>query len=90
MPTPRWEGKAKKARDYDLAGAELWLLVVCETHGELRQSHIFPQGEDSVAVLDADSRNRVRFCNGPFRRKSGCCPRSQAISDGFNPLVVDN
>ena len=60
------EGKAKKARDYDLAGAELWLLVVCETHGDV-ESHIFPQGEDSVAVLDAQIRETgFDFAMGPF------------------------
>jgi hypothetical protein len=60
------EGKAKKARDYDLAGAELWLLVVCETHGDV-ESHIFPQGEDSVAVLETKIRETgFDFAIGTF------------------------
>jgi hypothetical protein len=60
------KGKAKKAQDYDLATAEFWLLVVCETHGDV-ESHIFPQGEDSVAVLEAKIRETgFDFAMGPF------------------------
>ena len=60
------EGKAKKAQDYDLVGAELWLLVVCETHGDL-ESHIFLQTEDDVAVLETMIRETgFDFAMGPF------------------------
>jgi hypothetical protein len=60
------EGKAKKAQDYDLAGAELWLLVVCETEGDL-ESHVFPQGEDSVSVLETKIRETgFDFAKAPF------------------------
>ena len=60
------EGKAKEAEDYDLIGAELWLLVVCETPGDV-ESHIFPQREDDVAVLEAKIRETgFDFATGPF------------------------
>jgi hypothetical protein len=60
------EGKANKAQDYDLVRAELWLLVVCETPGDV-ESHIFPQGEDGVAVLEAKIRETgFDFAMGPF------------------------
>jgi hypothetical protein len=60
------EGKAKKAQYYDLVGAELWLLVVCETHGDVG-SHIFPQGEAGVAVLETKIRETgFDFAAGPF------------------------
>jgi hypothetical protein len=60
------EGKEKKAKAYDLTGAVLWLLIVCETHGDL-ESHIFPQGEESVAVLETTIRETgFDFATSPF------------------------
>jgi hypothetical protein len=60
------EGKAKKAQGYDVAGAELWLLMVCETHGDV-ESHVFPQGEASVAVLEEKIRETgFDLATGPF------------------------
>jgi hypothetical protein len=60
------EGKAKKAQGYALAGAPLWLLVVCETTGDL-ESHVFPQGNQDVAVLESKIReNCFDFAGGPF------------------------
>lgn len=44
------KGKADLARTYDLAGAPLWLLIVCETFGDL-QSHIFPGDASEIAAL---------------------------------------
>jgi hypothetical protein len=60
------EGKAKKARGYDRAGTELWLLVVCETHGDV-ESHVFPQGAGTVAALETKIRETgFDFETGPF------------------------
>src|SRR5207237_1285298 len=53
------KGKAKKARDYDLAGAELWLLVVCErcepgcrAPEAIRGPILFFPGSPSLAARD--------------------------------------
>jgi hypothetical protein len=60
------ESKAKKSQNYDLVGAELWLLVVCETFGDL-ESHIFPKSEEDVAALEETIRETgFDFATSPF------------------------
>lgn len=60
------EGKAEKAKGYDLVGAAFWLLVVCETHGDL-ESHIFPKDEYSAEALEKKIREtEFDFAEGPF------------------------
>jgi hypothetical protein len=44
------EKKAAKARNYDLGGRPLWLLIVCDVFGDV-QSHIFPRTDADVAEL---------------------------------------
>jgi hypothetical protein len=45
------EGKALKAQGYSLGGRPLWLLIVCEVHGDL-QSHVFPRNDFDLAQLE--------------------------------------
>jgi hypothetical protein len=60
------DGKATKARDYELNGAPLWLLVVCESHGDL-QSHIFPRNDEDLAQFAATlDEAGFDFQGGPF------------------------
>jgi hypothetical protein len=60
------QGKAALARGYELGGAPLWLLVVCELQGDL-QSHIFPRSSDDLARLLAKiEETGFDFQSGPF------------------------
>jgi hypothetical protein len=60
------EGKTAKAQHYDLGGAPLWLLIVCEVFGDL-QSHIFPRTDADVAQLHAAlEQTGFDFQGGPF------------------------
>jgi hypothetical protein len=56
------EGKASKARNYNLGGSPLWLLVVCEVSGDL-QSHIFPRLAELLTGLQETGFD---FPGGPF------------------------
>ena len=58
--------KARKAQNYDLTGAVLWLLIVCETHGDL-ESHVFSQGAEEATLLETTIRDTgFDLTNGPF------------------------
>jgi hypothetical protein len=61
-------GKAAKAQGYNLGGAPLWLLVVCEVLGDL-QSHIFPGSElDLAQLVAALQATGFDFQKGPFNQ----------------------
>jgi hypothetical protein len=60
------DGKAAKAQTYTLGGAPLWLLIVCEVHGDV-QSHIFPRTDFDLAQLAVSIQaTRFDFQHGPF------------------------
>ena len=60
------EGKSEKAKGYNLGGAPLWLLIVCEVHGDL-QSHIFPRNDLDLAQLaETLQATGFDFQNNPF------------------------
>ncbi len=60
------EGKRRKAQGYALKDMDLWLLIVCDTLGDL-ESHVFPEGQEGVSELEATiGKTGFDFLNGPF------------------------
>jgi hypothetical protein len=60
------DGKARLASKYDLGGASLWLLIVCEDFGDL-QSHVFPRdASDFEQLVVAFQKSGLDFQASPF------------------------
>jgi hypothetical protein len=61
-----FEGKTAEAKSYQLGGAPLWLLVVCDLVPDV-QSHVFPRSEDNLARLTAAIQaTGVSLVESPF------------------------
>lgn len=59
-------GKTSKARKYDLQGAPLWLLIVCDLPADL-QSCVFPlDGRDYREWLNVIAQTGFDLANSPF------------------------